>query len=169
VGASCQDDHGHGTHVTGIVAALDNDIDVVGVAPKATPYCVKVLDSTFTGSDSNVIAGLDWVFSNNAILSPPIRAVNMSLGRNGTLNDNPALRAAVSRLYDLGISLSVNTDGRTLTNTNLTQEYEQLHRCFGWDKHRFLHCNLEALRASFLPERARQRLAAQLQERYQNK
>ena len=48
VGESCQDDHGHGTHVTGIIAALDNDIDVVGVAPKATPYCVKVLDSTFT-------------------------------------------------------------------------------------------------------------------------
>ncbi|PYS08188.1 MAG: hypothetical protein DMG15_27910 [Acidobacteria bacterium] len=107
VGESCQDDHGHGTHVTGIIAALDNDIDVVGVAPKATPYCVKVLDSTFTGSDSNIIAGLDWVFSNNAILSPPIRAVNMSLGRDGTLDDNPALRAAVSRLYDLGIVMVV--------------------------------------------------------------
>src|SRR2546425_5569246 len=107
VGESCQDDHGHGTHVTGIVAALDNDIDVVGVAPKATPYCVKVLDSTFTGSDSDLIAGLDWVFSNNAILSPPIRAVNMSLGRDGTLDDNPALRAAVSRLYDLGIVMVV--------------------------------------------------------------
>src|SRR5213594_5048685 len=107
VGDSCQDDHGHGTHVTGIVAALDNDIDVVGVAPKSKPYCVKVLDSTFTGSDSNIIAGLDWVFSNYATLSPPIRVVNMSLGRDGTLDDDPALRAAVRRLYDLDIVMLV--------------------------------------------------------------
>ncbi len=107
VGTSCQDDNGHGTHVTGIVAALDNGVDVIGVAPKSKPYCVKVLDSTGTGSDSNIIAGLDWVFQNYAIVSPRIRAVNMSLGRNGTLDDDPALRAAVRRLYDLGIVVLV--------------------------------------------------------------
>jgi subtilisin family serine protease len=107
VGTSCQDDHGHGTHVTGIAAALDNAVDVVGVAPKAKPYCVKVLDSTATGSDSNIIAGLDWVFRNYTIVSPRIRAVNMSLGRNGTLDDDPALRAAIRRLYDLGLVMMV--------------------------------------------------------------
>ena len=107
VGTSCQDDHGHGTHVTGIAAALDNAVDVVGVAPKAKPYCVKVLDSSGTGSDSNIIAGLDWVFRNYAIVSPRIRAINMSIGRNGTLDDDPALRAAVRRLYDLGIVMMV--------------------------------------------------------------
>ena len=42
---SCQDDHGHGTHVAGIIAARDNALDVIGVAPKATIYCVKVLDA----------------------------------------------------------------------------------------------------------------------------
>src|SRR5213593_2099502 len=107
VGTSCQDDHGHGTHVTGIVAALDNGVDVIGVAPKSKPYCVKVLDSTGSGSDSNIIAGLDWIFRNYASVSPRIRAVNMSLGRNGTLDDDPALRAAVRRLYDLGIVVLV--------------------------------------------------------------
>src|SRR5213594_252902 len=107
VGTSCQDDHGHGTHVTGIVAALDNGVDVVGVAPKSKPYCVKVLDRTGAGSDSNVIAGLDWVFRNYAIVSPAIRGVNMSLGRSGTLDDDPALRPAVRRLYDLGIVVVV--------------------------------------------------------------
>ena len=106
-GTSCEDDNGHGTHVTGIVAALDNSVDVVGVAPSAKPYCVKVLNSTFTGSDSNLIAGLDWIFRNHAIVSPRIRAVNMSLGRNGTLNDDPALRAAVRKLYNLGIVMLV--------------------------------------------------------------
>ena len=107
VGTSCQDDHGHGTHVTGIVAALDNGVDVIGVAPKSKPYCVKVLDRTGAGSDSNVIAGLDWVFRNHAIVSPTIRGVNMSLGRSGTPDDDPALRTAFRRLYDLGIVVVV--------------------------------------------------------------
>jgi adenosine deaminase len=80
-----------------------------------------------------------------------------------TFADHP-----INRLYELGISLSVNTDGRTLANISLTQEYEQLHRCFAWDKHHFLRCNLEALRASFLPQSIKQRLAAQLQERYRS-
>jgi subtilisin family serine protease len=107
VGTSCQDDNGHGTHVTGILAALNNSVDVVGVAPNAKPYCVKVLDQSGTGSDSTIMAGVDWVFANHAIVNPRIRVVNMSLGRNGTLDDNPALRAAIRRLYDLGIVVVV--------------------------------------------------------------
>jgi len=107
VGSSCQDDNGHGTHVTGILAALNNAVDVVGVAPNAKPYCVKVLDQSGTGSDSTIMAGVDWVFNNSAIVNPRIRVVNMSLGRNGTLDDNPALRAAIRRLYDLGIVVVV--------------------------------------------------------------
>ncbi|MBI4464308.1 MAG: S8 family serine peptidase [Acidobacteria bacterium] len=107
-GSSCQDDEGHGTHVTGIVAALDNNnIGVVGVAPNATPYCVKVLDSTGSGSDSDVMAGLDWVFSNRTSVTPNIRVVNMSLGRTGTLNDNSALRASVQALYNNGVAVVV--------------------------------------------------------------
>src|SRR6266699_2140800 len=66
-GTSCQDDNGHGTHVSGIVAALDNAIDVVGVAPAATLYCVKVLDSTGSGFDSDIIAGLEFVLANAGI------------------------------------------------------------------------------------------------------
>ncbi|HLZ56276.1 MAG TPA: adenosine deaminase [Ktedonosporobacter sp.] len=88
---------------------------------------------------------------------------NLQTNIYAILADHP-----IDRLYELGISVSVNTDGRTLTNTNLAQEYERLHRCFSWEKHHFLNCNLEALRASFLPESARQRLAAHLQERYQS-
>ena len=105
-GSSCQDDNGHGTHVTGIVAALYNTIGVVGVAPNATPYCVKVLDSTGSGSDSDVMAGLDWVAAHAASVTPPIRVVSVSLGRTGTLNDSP-LRASVQALYNSGIVVVV--------------------------------------------------------------
>ena len=106
-GTSCQDDNGHGTHVSGIVAALDNAIDVVGVAPAATLYCVKVLDSTGSGFDSDIIAGLEFVLANAATAKPPIRVVNLSLGRDGSVNDNPTLRTTVKNLYNAGITVVV--------------------------------------------------------------
>jgi len=73
-GSSCQDNAGHGTHVAGIVGARDNNVDVVGVAPKATLYCVKVLDQSGSGSDATVMAGLDWVLSAHASAERPSRA-----------------------------------------------------------------------------------------------
>ena len=102
------DDNGHGTHVSGIIAARNNTIDVVGVAPNATLYAVKVLDRSGSGTDSTVMAGLDWIALNASLVSPEIRVVNMSLGRQGSLNDNPALRAAVQNLYDSGITVVVS-------------------------------------------------------------
>jgi subtilisin len=98
----CQDDNGHGTHVAGTVAALDNEIDVIGVAPGASLYCVKVLNAQGSGSWSTIIAGLDWVWTNRQTLSPAIRVINMSLGGGGTDTDSP-LRQAIARLYDAGI------------------------------------------------------------------
>ena len=107
-GGDCQDDHGHGTHVGGIVAALDNDRDVVGVAPEAKLYSVKVLDQSGSGTDSTVMAGLDWVGAHVASLVQPIRVVNMSLGRPGTLDDNPALRELIRVLKEgMGIAVVV--------------------------------------------------------------
>jgi len=68
--SSAQDDQGHGTHVGGIIAALDNQIDVVGVAPQAKLYAVKVLDRSGRGTDSTVIAGLDWIAANAQKAAP---------------------------------------------------------------------------------------------------
>lgn len=70
------DCHGHGTHVAGTVAAKDNTADVVGVAPGAPVTGVKVLGCGGTGSNSNVIKGIDWVTANAK--KPAI--ANMSLG-----------------------------------------------------------------------------------------
>jgi subtilisin len=103
-GTTCQDDNGHGTHVAGIVGALDNDTGTIGVAPKATLYCVKVLDSSGNGSDSDVIAGLDWVWNRASI-----RVVNMSLGRDASpdpLDDKP-MQDAIKKLYDAGVTVVV--------------------------------------------------------------
>ena len=55
------DDNGHGTHVAGTIAAADNAIGVVGVAPQVRLWAVKVLDSNGSGSGSNVVQALDWI------------------------------------------------------------------------------------------------------------
>ena len=83
---SCQDDHGHGTHVGGTIAARNNTQDVVGVAPNATLYAVKVLDQNGSGTWSGVIAGVDWVTQNASTLG--IRVANMSLGGSGSNSAN---------------------------------------------------------------------------------
>lgn len=108
VGTSCQDDNGHGTHVGGIVAALNNAVDVVGVAPAATLYAVKVLNSQGGGNDSTIMAGLQWVINNANAVTPSIRVVNMSLGRGGSLNDNTAMRALVQQIKAMGITVVVS-------------------------------------------------------------
>ena len=58
------DDHGHGTHCAGIAAAVDNDIGVVGVAPEAWLYGVKVLSKTGSGQTSDCIEGIQWCADN---------------------------------------------------------------------------------------------------------
>jgi len=72
----------------------------------------------------------------------------------------------IARFYEAGLSLSVSTDGRTLCNISLTQEYEKLHDTFGWDETHFFQCNLNAIRAAFLPETLKQRLESKLREGY---
>ena len=70
------DGQGHGTHVAGTIAALNNNRDVVGVAAGASVVPVKVLDRRGSGSTSGVIAGVDFVGAN----ASPGDCANMSLG-----------------------------------------------------------------------------------------
>ncbi len=73
---SADDGNGHGTHVAGTIAAKNNTIGVVGVAFGATVVAVKVLNSQGSGSNSGVIAGIDYVGANGK----PGDVANMSLG-----------------------------------------------------------------------------------------
>jgi subtilisin len=101
--SNCQDDNGHGTHVAGTVAGLDNAIDVRGVAPGASLYCVKVLNAQGQGSWSDVIEGLDWVWNEE---QPRAQVVNMSLGGSGSDTDSE-LRQAIARLHKAGVIVVV--------------------------------------------------------------
>jgi len=105
-GPSAQDDNGHGTHVGGIIGGLGNGDDVVGVAPGAMLYAVKVLDKSGDGYDSDIIAGLTWIRNNAGNFYPPIRVVNMSFGRPASRYDG-ALHAAIQSVVDSGITVVV--------------------------------------------------------------
>ncbi len=59
--SSGNDDSGHGTHVAGIAAAKDNSIGVVGIAPGAKLWAIKVLDSSGVGALSTIIKGIDYI------------------------------------------------------------------------------------------------------------
>ncbi|AZZ97505.1 S8 family serine peptidase [Pseudoalteromonas sp. R3] len=91
--AGVDDGNGHGTHVAGTIAALDNGIDVVGVAAGATVVPVKVLDSRGSGSWSGVLAGIDHVAAN----ASPGDCVNMSLGGGFNQELNDAVESAAQQ------------------------------------------------------------------------
>ncbi|MFY8274612.1 S8 family serine peptidase [Pseudoalteromonas sp. SSDWG2] len=88
--AGMHDNNGHGTHVAGTIAALDNSIDVVGVAAGATVVPVKVLDARGSGTWSGVLAGIDHVGANAASGD----CANMSLGGGFNQELNDAVEAA---------------------------------------------------------------------------
>lgn len=112
---SWDDDNGHGTHVTGSAAAIDNDRDVVGVAPGVTLHAAKVLDKRGSGSFSDVIAGVDWVASEVDARNAPAVA-NMSLGgggeKTGTCTDSgftgdDALHMSICNAKNIGVVFAV--------------------------------------------------------------
>jgi subtilisin len=79
-GSGYGDRNGHGTHVAGIAAARDDGAGVVGVAPGARLWAVRVLNNSGKGSWSNVICGIDWVTAN----AGTIEVANLSLGGSGS-------------------------------------------------------------------------------------
>lgn len=68
------DDNGHGTHCAGIIAAVDNDEGVIGVAPGANLYALKVLNKQGSGTISNIVSAIEWSIDNNTNI------ISMSLG-----------------------------------------------------------------------------------------
>lgn len=73
---SYNDNNGHGTHVAGTIGAIDNGSGVVGVAPGARIWSVKVLDAKGNGTGSQILCGINWVKQR----ASTIEVANMSLG-----------------------------------------------------------------------------------------
>ncbi len=111
---SWRDRHGHGTHVAGIAAARDDDYGVVGVAPGARLWAVKILNDSGIGLLSWYVCGLDWI----AAQKDPdddsrqlIEVVNMSVAKSGSddrncgFSNSDILHQAICRLTDTGITV----------------------------------------------------------------
>ncbi|WP_117238044.1 S8 family serine peptidase [Thermus sediminis] len=95
--ASWDDDNGHGTHVAGTAAAVANGLGVLGVAPQAELWAVKVLSGSGSGSISGIVQGINWVIAHNNGGKPKI--INMSLGGSGT-DDQDGLYCPIARSTD---------------------------------------------------------------------
>lgn len=104
-GGDGSDDDGHGTHVAGTIAALDNQTGVVGVAPGARIWAVKVLGGS-GGTLSDLIAGIDYVTAR----ADQIEIANMSLGAIGK---SDALHAAIKNSVAAGIVYTVAAGNET--------------------------------------------------------
>ncbi|MBX2872895.1 MAG: adenosine deaminase [Saprospiraceae bacterium] len=68
----------------------------------------------------------------------------------------------VDDIYQSGVSMSINTDARTISDVRLADEYATLKGVFGWDKARFLKCNLEAIKHAFTDEQTKEAVKRQL-------
>lgn len=105
------DDHGHGTHVAATVAGVHDSNangrrdsgELWGVAPQATLYGIKVLDSGGSGSWGNVLAGIEYAADpdGNGDFSNRLDVVNLSLGGSG--NPDDPLAQAIDTIATLGV------------------------------------------------------------------
>ncbi|GAB6159211.1 S8 family peptidase [Desulfotomaculum varum] len=95
-GASYYDDNGHGTHVAGIIAAANTGKGIVGVAPEANLYAVKVLNQKGEGTVLHAIQAIHWCLSNR------MQVANMSFG---TDKYSRALEEAVRSAHRQGLLL----------------------------------------------------------------
>ncbi|HEU4682194.1 MAG TPA: S8 family serine peptidase, partial [Gemmatimonadales bacterium] len=91
------DGHGHGTHVAGIVGAIDNAEGVVGMAPGARLWAVKGLNDGGSGYLSWIIAGIDWVQAH----ASEIEVVNMSFGCSNCYS--PPQEEAIQSAIEAGV------------------------------------------------------------------
>lgn len=91
VSTTLSDLHSHGTHVAGIVGAIDNNFGVVGVAAGVPLVPVKIMGDDGRGSVSYAIAGVDYV----AAVGKPGDVANLSIGASAsTTFDNAVINAS---------------------------------------------------------------------------
>jgi len=95
-----QDGFGHGTHVAGIIGALNNNIGVVGVAAGVRIVPLRVLDDTGYGADSGVTAAVDYA----APLAAPGDVFNLSLEADAL---DPVMESAIAAAADQGIFVTI--------------------------------------------------------------
>jgi subtilisin len=110
-----EDGNGHGTHVAGTIAAKDDAVGVVGVAPGARIWAARVLNAGGFGSFAGIICGVDWVTGTRTDADPgnDIEVANMSLSGGGSddgdcgADNGDAMHAAICNSVAAGVTYAV--------------------------------------------------------------
>jgi len=114
-GRSADDGNGHGTHVAGTIGAVDNAAGVVGMAPGARIWPVRVLNNRGSGSYSDIVCGIDYVTAH----ADEIEVANMSLGGGGSDDgscgntNNDAMHRAICGSVAAGVTYVVAAGNET--------------------------------------------------------
>lgn len=121
-GESAEDDHNHGSNVTGIVASRGGGQVSKGYAPAANIVAVKVLNRNNAGQISDWVAGFDWVAENLDMLK--VNVINASLVSTAEYTDaascdrgEAALAAVTKQLVDRGVPITVSSGNTGNTTT----------------------------------------------------
>ena len=122
------DGNGHGTHVAGIVGAIDNSFGVVGVAPGVRLWAVRILDSAGNGLLSWYVCGLDWIAAQRDPIDPTrplFESVNMSVAKTGKDDGNcgftnkDVIHKAICRLVASGVTVVAAAGNNSFNAANL--------------------------------------------------
>ncbi|CAN5333933.1 hypothetical protein BH09ACT10_BH09ACT10_23990 [soil metagenome] len=114
---TANDANGHGTGVSGYMAAIDDGKGIVGIAPGAPVHSVRVLDAKNKGTLETVMCGLNWVAANAQ--SNNIKVVNMSLAFKGADDGNcgfsngDVMHQAICSLFEQGITVVASAGNTT--------------------------------------------------------
>jgi subtilisin family serine protease len=123
------DQLGHGTFVAGEIAALDNKIGVVGVAPGARLWSVKVINRTGTGTVGQLVCGVDWVTAHSDVIhlaNVSIVAGGIDDGACGTTNGD-VLHQAICNSVAHGVTYVVGAgNGATDASTTIPAAYSEV-------------------------------------------
>lgn len=113
-GKPAKDDSGHGTLVAGIIAAKNNNIGVVGVAPDVELYAVKILNASGSGYLPDLVKGIEWCRKNH------IQIINLSVTVN---RDFPVLKESVAKAINEGIIIVASAGNTNAGNVTYPAAY----------------------------------------------
>lgn len=119
------DDNGHGTHVAGIIASLNNGVGTTGVASDATIYSVKVLNHAGKGDLMDIVEGMDWAIQKG------VDIINVSLG---TYSDSASLKAKVDEAVSKGIIVVAATGNSGNSSVMYPAKYDNVVAVGATDK-----------------------------------
>ena len=115
--SSGQDFNGHGTHVAGTIAALNNEIGVVGVAPKAQLIAAKALTASGSGHSSDLAESIYECVARGA------QVINMSWGSD---TSSPIIEEAIKYAYEQGVVLVAASGNEGKNSVSFPAAYQEV-------------------------------------------